>query len=188
MIESVGAGSLGASTWVRKDRAASPSARADQPASGAKTAANGTAALTDEAKQQVDRLRSTDTKVKQHEQAHASAGGAYAGAIQLTYTQGPDGKSYAVAGEVPIDTSPERDPDATIAKMETVKRAALAPADPSAQDRAVAQQADAQEAQARAEKIKSGSKGSGGASARAAAAYGNAAAIGTTASTYATSA
>lgn len=183
MIESVGSGSIGVSTWVRKDRTADSSTRANQSAGQ-----TGTSALSDDAKRQVDRLRSTDTKVKQHEQAHASAGGAYAGAIQLTYTQGPDGKNYAVAGEVPIDTSPERDPDATIEKMETVKRAALAPADPSSQDRAVAQRAEAQEAQARVEKLKAATKGASGTNAQATAAYGNAAAIGTTASTFATSA
>jgi hypothetical protein len=47
-----------------------------------------------------------------------------------------------VAGEVAIDISPvSGDPAATLAKAEQVRRAALAPAEPSAQDRSVAAQA-----------------------------------------------
>jgi hypothetical protein len=46
---------------------------------------------------------------------------------------------YAVSGEVSIDSSPVKgDPKATVRKMEQVVRAALAPAQPSGQDRAVA--------------------------------------------------
>ncbi len=58
--------------------------------------------------------------------------------------------SYAVAGEVPIDLSEIPDhPSATIDKMETVIRAALAPAAPSAQDYAVAGMATAMQQEAR---------------------------------------
>ena len=54
-----------------------------------------------------------------------------------------------------IDTSPvPDDPDATIRKAQTVRQAALAPAKPSSQDRAVAAQATKMEATARAEKLK----------------------------------
>jgi hypothetical protein len=46
---------------------------------------------------------------------------------------------YATGGEVQIDTSPiSGDPEATIRKAETIRRAALAPASPSDQDRRVA--------------------------------------------------
>jgi hypothetical protein len=89
--------------------------------------------------------------VRRHEQAHKAAGGRYAGAISYEYSRGPDGKRYAVGGEVGIDISPERDPAATIAKMRQVKAAALAPADPSAQDRAVAAEAGQIEQRARRE-------------------------------------
>ena len=59
---------------------------------------------------------------------------------------------YAVGGEVSIDSSPvEGDPAATITKMEQVKRAALAPAEPSGQDRSVASSAAQAEAAARME-------------------------------------
>ena len=84
-------------------------------------------------------LASRDREVRTHEQAHASIGGAYAGAPSYTYTKGPDGKQYATGGEVSIDTGAiEGDPDATIEKMQQVIRAALAPAEPSGQDRKVA--------------------------------------------------
>ena len=63
---------------------------------------------------------------------------------------GPDGKQYAVAGHVSIDTgSVSGNPEATIRKMATVKRAALAPMEPSSTDRAVA--AAAEQAKAEAE-------------------------------------
>jgi len=108
--------------------------------------------LSNEQQQQVRELQKTDTQVRQHEQAHKTVGGPYAGAISLEYTTGPDGRRYATAGEVPIDASPVRnDPEATIAKMEVVKRAALAPPDPSPQDRAVAAKADAAKTQAQGE-------------------------------------
>jgi predicted lipid-binding transport protein (Tim44 family) len=45
----------------------------------------------------------------------------------------------------------EGDPEATIRKMQAVRKAALAPAHPSAQDRSVASRASQQEAKARQE-------------------------------------
>ncbi len=93
-------------------------------------------------------LRSRDREVRAHEQAHIAAGGAYVrSGASYQYQEGPDGHRYAVGGEVSIDTSEERDPRATIRKMDTVIKAALAPAKPSAKDRAVA-------AMARAKKVK----------------------------------
>lgn len=104
--------------------------------------------LTKEQESQVRELKQRDAEVRAHEQAHAAVGGAYAGAPQYTYTKGPDGKKYATGGEVQIDTSTERTPEATIRKMDIVIRAALAPAEPSAQDRAVARQAEQQRLEA----------------------------------------
>lgn len=84
-------------------------------------------------------LAARDREVRAHEQAHQAVGGQYAGGMSLTFERGPDGKRYAVAGEVPIDISPvPGNPEATLIKAEQVRRAALAPAEPSAQDRAVA--------------------------------------------------
>ncbi|MCK7613039.1 putative metalloprotease CJM1_0395 family protein [Roseibium sediminicola] len=106
----------------------------------------------DEAEEkQVQELKQRDQEVRAHEQAHARVGGAYAGAPSYTFQQGPDGKRYAVGGEVQIDTAAERTPEATIRKMQIVIRAATAPAEPSSQDLKVAQQARSQLADAQAE-------------------------------------
>jgi hypothetical protein len=101
---------------------------------------------------EIAELTTRDREVRAHEQAHAAVGGSYAGAPSYTYSRGPDGQRYAVAGEVSIDTSAVAgDPQATLSKMEIVVRAALAPAEPSAQDLRVAAQAQAQMVQARVE-------------------------------------
>lgn len=89
----------------------------------------------------IDKLLKDEQAVVAHEQAHKAAAGQYAGPITYDYVTGPDGKKYVVAGEVPINAPQGRTPEDTIQIMERVKRAALAPADPSAQDVAVAAQA-----------------------------------------------
>ena len=110
----------------------------------------------------VRQMAARDREVHQHEQAHARAGGSQAGNPSFTYQTGPDGKRYAIAGEVPIDTSPVRDdPEATIAKMAIVKAAALAPAVPSMADRRIAAQAEATRLAALAELAASRSAGAG---------------------------
>lgn len=99
---------------------------------------------------EITKLAARDQEVRTHEQAHAAVGGQYAGAPTYTYERGPDGKRYAVGGEVGIDAGPvSNDPEATLRKMAVVIRAALAPAEPSAQDRQVAAQAQAQMSEAR---------------------------------------
>jgi hypothetical protein len=119
--------------------------------------------LDNEAKQQVNNLKKRDTEVKAHEQAHmASGGGIVQGGATYEYQTGPDGKMYAVGGEVKIDLSPERTPEATIRKMQQVRRAALAPSEPSGTDRAVAAQASQIEAQARMERTQKGPEGEDG--------------------------
>lgn len=108
--------------------------------------------LSEEEQRQVQKLKDTDTKVQAHENAHAAAGGPHAAAPKYEYTTGPDGNRYATSGEVQIDSSPEKgNPEATIRKMDIVIRAALAPADPSSQDLAVARQAQAERTKAQAE-------------------------------------
>jgi hypothetical protein len=141
--------------------------------------------LSDAAQQQVQKLKQADTSVRQHEAAHQAAGGAHAGGASFTFTRGPDGKNYATAGEVPIDVSPEAEPAATVAKMEQVKAAALAPADPSPQDLRVAAQADAAKLQALSEQRRQGGDTTSG---RAAAAYGAAQALGTLGGSFGSSA
>ncbi len=119
-------------------------------ARGEKAAAPGE--LSEEEADQVRELKARDQEVRRHEQAHAAAGGAHAGAPSYQYQQGPDGQRYAVGGEVSIDVSPVAgDPGATVQKMRQVKAAANAPAQPSGQDRAVAATADAISQQAQAE-------------------------------------
>ncbi|MCW8906438.1 MAG: putative metalloprotease CJM1_0395 family protein [Sedimenticola sp.] len=88
-------------------------------------------------------LQSLDRAVRAHEQAHLAVAGHYAtSGANLQYRKGPDGRQYAVAGEVSIDTSPvSGDPEATIRKAEVIRRAALAPSNPSGQDRRVAAEA-----------------------------------------------
>jgi SprA-related family. len=94
--------------------------------------------------QAIKDLKSRDAEVRTHEQAHQAAGGQYASAPSFDMTKGPDGKDYATGGHVNIDVSPvSNDPQATINKMRQIKSAALAPAEPSEQDRKVAAQADA---------------------------------------------
>lgn len=107
--------------------------------------------LNEAEEKQVQELAKRDREVRAHEQAHARVGGAYASAPSYTFQQGPDGKRYAVGGEVQIDTAKERTPEATIRKMQIVIRAALAPAEPSSQDLKVAQQARSQLSEAQAE-------------------------------------
>ena len=108
--------------------------------------------LTEAEQKMVRELKARDREVRAHEQAHATVGGQYAGSPSYTYQSGPDGGQYAIGGEVPIDVSPVKgDPEATIDKMRVVIAAALAPAEPSGQDRKVASLAQAQQAQAFAE-------------------------------------
>jgi len=97
-------------------------------------------------------LQARDREVRAHEQAHARVGGQHAGAPEYEFERGPDGRSYAVGGHVSISTAPVAgDPEATVRKMEQVKRAALAPSEPSGQDRRVAADAEAKRNDARAE-------------------------------------
>lgn len=109
-------------------------------------------ALSEEEQRQVQKLRQSDAKVRAHEGAHSAAGGGYTGATSYEFTTGPDGKRYAIGGEVQIDASPVRDnPAATVAKMDIIIRAALAPAEPSSQDQAVARDAAKARSQAQTE-------------------------------------
>ncbi len=99
--------------------------------------------------EQIKQLSARDREVRAHEQAHAAVGGQHAGAPSYQFQRGPDGVNYAVGGEVSIDTSPVAgDPQATLQKASQIRRAALAPAEPSAQDRKVAALASQMELQA----------------------------------------
>lgn len=114
---------------------------------------SGISQLSSDESQQVAELKSRDQEVRTHEMAHVMVGGSLVRkGASYQYQTGPDGQRYAVGGEVSIDSSAvSGDPSATIRKMEQVKRAALAPAEPSSQDRAVAAAAAQTEAAARLE-------------------------------------
>ena len=102
---------------------------------------------------ELQKLKNIDRDVRAHEQAHLSAAGQYAtSGASFSYQQGPDGRLYAVSGEVKIDTAAiPGDPLGTLQKAQTIVRAALAPVNPSSQDRRVAAQGAALAQQARIE-------------------------------------
>jgi hypothetical protein len=103
-------------------------------------------------KKEIQVLQQRDREVRAHETAHAAAGGSVTGSPSYTFEVGPDGKKYAVEGEVSVDLSTvPGDPRATIVKMQKVYNAALAPANPSIQDSRVANTAAQIIAQAQSE-------------------------------------
>lgn len=105
--------------------------------------------LSDEQLAQVREMQATDRKVRQHEQAHlAAAGGLATSGTNYTMETGPDGVRYAVAGDVQIDVSPGRTPEETLRRARAIQAAALAPADPSSADRAIAARAASMEQEA----------------------------------------
>lgn len=130
-------GVKGTSEEVKEDETQKPEKRDEGDTQGKL----GVKELTDREEEKVRELQRTDRKVRMHEMAHMAAGGQYAGGASYTYKSGPDGRQYAVGGEVPIDVSKVKDPAKTAQKMTQVKRAALAPANPSAADRAIATKA-----------------------------------------------
>lgn len=101
----------------------------------------------------VRELKQRDAEVRAHEAAHlAAAGGIATGGASFEFQQGPDGVRYAIGGEVNIDTSAiAGDPAASLRKADTIRRAALAPAQPSGPDMQVAASAATMAAQAQAE-------------------------------------
>ena len=141
-----------------QDEGAAPTSMSggpDAPVLGPKTKAAtgdltqvGARQLTPDQVRLLQDLAQTDQKVRAHEAAHQAAAGSLGGAVSYTYETGPDGRSYAVAGEVSIDLSAGRTAEETISRAEQIRSAALAPSDPSPQDLAVASQASQMEAAA----------------------------------------
>lgn len=140
-----------ASAETSEDRSSSPGDRADREEQNGSQSTTGTA-LTAEEEKVVQQLKNRDREVKAHEMAHLASAGQYArGGPTYSYQQGPDGRRYAIGGEVPIDLSKEKTPEETIEKMRVIRSAATAPAEPSSTDRSVAAAASALESQARRE-------------------------------------
>lgn len=102
----------------------------------------------------VQELKKIDRSVRAHEAAHMAAGAGMTSGATFTYQRGPDGGNYAVGGEVQINSSGARTPEEAIQKARKIRAAALAPADPSGQDRAVAAAATAMEQQAMTQSAK----------------------------------
>lgn len=108
--------------------------------------------LSQEEKEQVTELKSRDSEVKAHEQAHLSALAGQGGSASYEYTTGPDGRRYATGGEVPVSIGESSGgPQDTIRNAQQVARAAVAPAQPSGADQAARAKAQQVEAQARKE-------------------------------------
>ena len=143
--------------FVSRGRALSSTQEASSENAGGRpekseSKAQGPRDLTPEEQRQVKQLEQIDRRVRAHEQAHVVVGGDLVkGGATFTYTTGPDDQRYAVAGEVAIDTSPGRTPKETIPKAQHIRETALAPADPSPQDRSVAAKATKMEGDARRE-------------------------------------
>ncbi len=113
---------------------------------------SGEVSLSETEIKEISQLKARDREVRAHEAAHIAAGGsAVRGGATFSYVRGPDGVLYATGGEVSIDTSSANTPEATLAKAKMIRRAALAPADPSGQDRAIAANAARMAMQARQE-------------------------------------
>lgn len=142
----------GAQSFVLPDEKA---AKGDASSPGASFAAGmgDSVQLSPEARQQLQELKARDAEVRAHERAHMAAAGEHAvGGPQYTYQTGPDGRQYAIGGQVNIDTSAvPGDPEASEEKARQVRRAALAPGQPSAQDMQVAAEASRLENESRME-------------------------------------
>jgi hypothetical protein len=109
--------------------------------------------LSDEDLRVVEQLKQRDAEVRAHELAHVAAGGGHVtSGPSYSYQSGPDGKRYAIGGEVGIDTSMKAgDPEGNLEKARAIIRAAMAPAEPSSQDVRVAASARAMESRAQQE-------------------------------------
>ena len=110
--------------------------------------------LNDDEKRVVTELQARDTEVRAHEAAHQAAGGGMTGGASYTYQKGPDGQMYAIGGEVSISIKGGATPQETIANARQVQAAAMAPANPSGQDYAVATSAKVMEMKAQQELAK----------------------------------
>jgi len=147
---------LGSATaFAYSPRSASPASAAGTAERGAvagRGAAGAGAGLSEADLKIVSELKARDRVVRTHEMAHMAAGaGIVTRGASYSYQTGPDGQRYAVGGEVGISTSPGRTPEETLAKADQIRAAALAPADPSAQDLRVAAKAAQMAAEARLE-------------------------------------
>ncbi len=138
------------------ERANGPDAEERESRHGTRAHRSSEAALQDPSSpeyHELQGLKTRDREVRAHEMGHLAAAGPHArGGPSYDYERGADGRQYAVGGHVNIDTTPvPGNSEATLRKAETVRRAALAPAEPSPQDRRVAVDAVSMATEARME-------------------------------------
>ena len=147
---------VGVNPFIRYQSETSAASAAQDDAAKPVAPVEKTNAINQEQQPQIQQLKARDREVRNHEQAHLSAAGGIAiSGASFQFVVGPDGRRYAVGGEVSIDTSEvANDPEATLRKAETIRRAALAPAQPSSQDYSVANQAAAMASKASAELLR----------------------------------
>jgi len=110
--------------------------------------------FSEDEKRALTELQARDTEVRAHEAAHQAAGGGMTGGASYSYQKGPDGRIYAIGGEVSISTKGGSNPQESIANARQVQAAAMAPANPSGQDFAVANSAKVMEMKAQQELTK----------------------------------
>lgn len=128
---------------VKEDSKLIESSKADRENEGRKEE------LSAKEKKRLQKLKRRDQEVRRHEEAHITAGGTLVkSGPHYEYVTGPDGKQYAVNGYVNIDVSPEKEPEQTIRKADRIVKAALAPANPSSDDYAIASNARRMKARA----------------------------------------
>lgn len=130
-----------ASYKVKKSNSEKLQDKTDKEESKKTEKSKSTNELSQEEKQLVQDLQSRDTEVRGHEAAHQGAGGGMTGGASFTYQQGPDGRMYAIGGEVSISIPAGSTPQETIRNARQTIAAAMAPSDPSGQDFSVASSA-----------------------------------------------
>ena len=89
----------------------------------------------------LNRFKSSDMETRNHEQLHASLGTTTT-PIRYDYQMGPDGKLYAIGGNVRFDTSIPKDKDEAIQKLDELQKASSSPEGLSRADSSIAQAAN----------------------------------------------
>ena len=123
-----------------------------RPASPCRATASRSRSVRDDSRRSrsMARLRAVDSAVRQEEEAHAAAAGAFAGAPQYQYTVGPDDRQYAISGHVDIKVNVSGSPEQVERALKTIQAAALAPNNPSGADLSVFRNAVADQGAIRA--------------------------------------
>jgi hypothetical protein len=100
--------------------------------------------MTTQERGELQQVQARDAAVRDEEETHAAVAGAFAGAPQYEYQQGPDGRSYVVNGSVPIrfSSAAVANPEQAELALQAIRASAQSPEAPSAADMQVFQQAN----------------------------------------------